>query len=128
MIFSDLTVLYVEDEIIVAIETAELLRDIGFGQVLVAHNLRTAERLEQENAIDVAVLDVNLGNGERSIDLGLRLAEGGTKVIFASGYNLSELSEKIQGFDFIEKPFTQTAFTALVGRIAARSSGAAAAE
>ena len=103
-IFSELSVLYVEDEIIVAIEISEQLREIGFAEVRVAHTLRAARELVETSLPDVALLDVNLGNGERTTDLGLHLREQGVRVVFASGYNKSELSARLQGFAFLEKP------------------------
>ena len=102
--FSDYSLLYVEDEIIVAIEIADQLRDIGFEDVRLAHTLRAAEETLQDGRPDVALLDVNLGNGERTTELGLRLRDLGTRVVFASGYNKCELSEQLQSFDFLEKP------------------------
>ena len=107
MMFSDYSVLHVEDEIIVAIETATVLADLGFGTVRVAHTLRSAENLVRSDRFDVAVLDVNLGNGERTEALGFMLRERGTHVIFASGYNKCELSARLQSFDFIEKPLSR---------------------
>lgn len=108
MMFSDLSVLHVEDEIIVAIETASVLADLGFGSVRVAHTLRSAEGLVLAERFDVALLDVNLGNGERTIELGTALRERGTHVVFASGYNKCELGERLQSFDFIEKPLSRS--------------------
>ena len=107
MIFSDLSVLHVEDEIIVAIETASVLAELGFGSVRVAHTLKSAESLVLAERFDVAFLDVNLGNGERTIELGIALRERGTHVVFASGYNKCELGARLQNFDFIEKPMSR---------------------
>ena len=103
-IFSELSIIYVEDEIIVAIEIAEQLRELGFKDVRTAHTLRAAEDLVKAQMPDIALLDVNLGNGERSTDLGVMLREKGVIVIFASGYNKSELSDRLQAFEFLEKP------------------------
>lgn len=117
-IFSDLSVLYVEDEIIVAIEIAEQLKELGFAEVRVAHTLRAAETLVAEKTPDVALLDVNLGNGERSTELGIDLRSRGVIVVFASGYNKNELSDRLQSFEFLEKPIghheIKGAFTQLI--------------
>lgn len=121
-IFSDLSIIYVEDEIIVAIEIGEQLRDLGFRDVQTAHTLRAAEALVREQTPDVALLDVNLGNGERSTDLGLELRDRGAKVIFASGYNKSELSERLQSFDFLEKPIGREEIAMALERLLSASS------
>ena len=106
-IFSEHSIIYVEDEIIVAIEIAEQLRELGFQDVRTAHTLRAAEELVADFTPDLALLDVNLGNGERSTDLGLMLRERGCIVVFASGYNKSELSARLQSFEFLEKPIAK---------------------
>ena len=118
-IFSDRSILYVEDEIIVAIEIAEQLRDLGFADVRVAHTLRAAERELEKGVPDFALLDVNLGNGERTSELGIALREKGTKVVFASGYNKSELSERLQNFVFLEKPTSHADIQNVLTRVAA---------
>lgn len=107
MTFSDLSVLHVEDEILIAIETASVLKELGFGTVRIAHTLRAAENLLRTERFDVALLDVNLGNGERTTDIGIALRERGAHVVFASGYNKSELNARLQDFDFIEKPVSR---------------------
>lgn len=89
---------------IVALEIADSLQDMGVGDVRVAHNLAMAEREVEQRLPDFAILDVNLGRGEKTADLGMSLAERGVKVVFASGYNKAELSPDIQTFHFIEKP------------------------
>ena len=97
-------ILYVEDEIIVALDVSDGLRDVLGFEVSMAHNLASAQALAEKNDFDLALLDINLGHGERSIGLGRELAERGVYVVFASGYNRSEMSE-IEGFPLIEKPF-----------------------
>ena len=96
--------LYVEDEVIVALDVSEGLQyDLGF-DVHMAHNLSTAMAHCQTTHFDYALLDMNLGHGENSLALGLMLAERGTHVVFASGYNRHEIA-KIDAFQLIEKPF-----------------------
>lgn len=97
-------VLYVEDEIIVALDVEDGLRNELKLDVCMVHNLSAARAAVEAQSFDYALLDLNLGNGERSTQLGLDLAERGTKVVFASGYNRNEMSE-IADFPLIEKPF-----------------------
>ncbi len=111
-------VLYVEDEVIVALDVADGLADeLGF-EVRVAHNLTAAFRLVESETFDFALLDMNLGHGERSTELGHKLAAAGTHVVFASGYNRNEIDE-IANFQLIEKPFLlddiRSAFGSAVG-------------
>lgn len=122
-IFSDLSIIYVEDEIIVAIEIAEQLRELGFRDVQMAHTLRAAQAIVEKQTPDIALLDVNLGNGERSTELGLELRDRGTKVIFASGYNKSELSDRLQTFEFLEKPVARQEIATALERLLSVSPG-----
>lgn len=108
--------LYVEDEVIVALDVAEGLADeLGFDVHLV-HNLSAAQAKCDGMSFDFALLDMNLGNGERSIGLGLMLAAKGTHVVFASGYNRNEISE-IQTFQLVEKPFLLRDIAAAFGKV-----------
>lgn len=102
----DATVLYAEDEIIIALDTVQLLEDMGFARVQVVHNLRRAKALVAAEQFDIAVLDVNLGGGEMSIDLGRRLIAQGVRVVFATGYNRSEMEIEHSDLTFVEKPLT----------------------
>lgn len=96
--------LYVEDEVIVALDVADGLREAMNFDVHVAHNLRSAQRLVEKHAFEFALLDMNLGNGERSSELGEALAKDGVNVVFASGYNRNEI-DAFSDFPLIEKPF-----------------------
>ena len=102
--FASMTGLCVEDEPLVSLEMSKTLSELGIGTVLTAHRLSLAfERLEQAT-IDVALLDYDLGYGERTTELGLTLSANGAKVIFSSGYDISELDPRLRDFAFIEKP------------------------
>ena len=109
LLVSEVSVLYVEDEIMIAIETVHLLETLGFQSVHVAHNLRTAEELAAKAQYDFALLDVNLGNGECTADFGIALRESGTQVVFVSGYCKSDLGARLGDFDFLEKPILRDA-------------------
>ena len=99
--------LYVEDEIIVALDVEDgLTSELGF-DVTTAHNLSGARAVAAKYDFDFALLDLNLGNGERSTELGLDLARNGVHVVFASGYNRNEI-EEIADFKLVEKPFRIT--------------------
>lgn len=117
MKFSEMSALHVEDEILIAIETAHILKQCGFRRVEMAHTLRAAEALIDAESFDVAILDVNLGNGERTHDLGKTLRERGTHVIFASGYNKSELSDRYQSYPFLEKPVSAKDVRDILGTV-----------
>lgn len=101
----DRTILILDDCRFIAGEIREILADLGFARILMAHSLFQANEFANGKVIDLAILDFDLGNGECSEDLGIRLSRAGTSVLFVSGYARSELAPRIHGFDFLEKPF-----------------------
>lgn len=87
---SEKTVLYLEDEILIGLDGELLLKDIGFGSVLLCHTLETALVHLEKRHIDFALLDINLGDGRTSLSFARSLIEKGVPMAFASGYNRSE--------------------------------------
>ncbi len=102
--FASLTGLCVEDEPLVSLEMSKTLTEVGIGKVLTAHRLSSAFQHLEQSKIDIALLDYDLGFGERTTELGLKLADLGAKVVFSSGYDISELDPRLHEFVFIEKP------------------------
>ncbi|SNX67455.1 response regulator receiver domain-containing protein [Cereibacter ovatus] len=102
---SDMRILYLEDEAIIAMETVETLREMGFQQIDMAYSLPAAERLVADARPDIALLDVNLSHGRTSIDLGQRLLGEGVPVVFATGYASGSLPADPRA-TVIEKPVT----------------------
>ncbi len=88
----------------IATEVGHVLTEIGFQIVHIAHDLHSAASKIKLGRPDFALLDVNLGGGERSLDLGKSLAASGTTVIFLSGYAKCEFGPEISAFGFLEKP------------------------
>jgi len=86
-------VLLVEDEVLVAMEMEQALRDLGCQILGPAATLEEALRLAQSEAdrIDAAVLDINLA-GRPSFPVADLLAGRGVPVVFTTGYG--DLPEK----------------------------------
>jgi two-component sensor histidine kinase len=101
-----LSVLIVEDEVLIALEAeAELLR-AGTGPMTRAHSIEEAERCIASSPFDVAILDVNL-NGRPSFPLADLLADRGISFVFASGYSrLDGLPERWRGVPLVHKPYS----------------------
>ena len=113
-----LTVLVVEDEYLIAMEIAALLRNHG-AQVLgpVPDEARTRE-LVSEQTPDCVLMDINL-KGERVFDLAQHLLDRGLPVIFTTGYDATVLPEPLQGAPCLQKPLDWRALIAMVRREAA---------
>ena len=78
-------VLLIEDNLIIALDTEDILRRIGVRDVRTAASVGEALREIRERAPDFALLDVNLGN-ETSFEIATRLAELKIRFAFATGY------------------------------------------
>ena len=100
-----LTILLVEDESLLSMMAEDILMDAGCAVVL-AMRLREALELARTSAIDLAVLDVNLGGGETSYPVAQALMERGIPFLFASGYDLNGLDPAFQGIPRIQKPYS----------------------
>jgi light-regulated signal transduction histidine kinase (bacteriophytochrome) len=79
------TVLLVEDNLLIALEAEEMLTDLGARLVVSASTLRAAEEAVLAHEFGFAMLDISVG-GATSFDLARRLRAAGTPYIFASGY------------------------------------------
>jgi DNA-binding NtrC family response regulator len=120
---SECVILYVEDEIIIALDTAQTLEDMGFAEVRLAHNLRRARVLAEQDVPDCALLDVNIAGEGLSLELGAALMAQGVPVVFASGYNRHEMEAEHAGLTFVEKPLSAAAIADAFERYAARAAG-----
>ena len=101
---TDVHVLVVEDEYLVAMEMASELQDRGavvvgpVGDVASALGLAAAA-----DAIDVAVLDVNLG-GDWVFPVADRLSERGVPSVFVTGYDDAAIPASYAAVERVRKP------------------------
>jgi DNA-binding NtrC family response regulator len=115
---SDSAILYLEDEIIVALDTAQTLEEMGFARVRLVHNLRRARAEAEQRLPDCALLDVNIAGEGLSLDFGQGLIAQGVPVVFASGYNRHEMEAEHDGLIFVEKPLSAEAIADALARAA----------
>ena len=109
-----LKVLYVEDEVLIALDTEGILRQLGLTNIVVALSFEDASRAIVGNRFDLALLDINLGAGKTSLPIAESLARSGTKILFLSGYNPTpELKARLKA-PLIEKPFDEATVRAAI--------------
>lgn len=101
----DLKILFVEDEVLIALETSATLRRLGFSDIDQAHTLKKARQFVKQKDYDLAILDVNL-SGKNSLAFAEQLAGSGVQLIFTSGYDYADTM--FEGFDapVVKKPYT----------------------
>lgn len=112
-------VLLVEDNMIIAMDGEDALRDLGADVTTAASVARAREAVEQQ-PIDLAVLDFNLG-AETSMPVADLLVERGIPFLFATGYGDGlELPDRFAGVTLVKKPYSGAtlaqAMTPLVDR------------
>ena len=102
--FSGKRVLIVEDNPILAYDLEDLLGDIGMEGVGPALDLSAGLRLARENALDAALLDIDIGN-ELVWPLASELRARRVPVIFISaGCYAREFPEELRVYPCLEKP------------------------
>lgn len=89
----------------IAMMVEDMLTDLGHEVVGVAPNLKQALALAASAQIDVAVLDINLGGGERSFPVAQLLRDRGVPFLFATGYGTLGLEAPFQDTVTLKKPF-----------------------
>jgi CheY-like chemotaxis protein len=97
-------VLVVEDEIIVSWLLEDMLADLGCAVVGPAACIERALAMIDGDAIDAAVLDVNL-NGQPSYPLADALAARGVPFVFSTGYATNSLLDGYRTVPTLQKPF-----------------------
>ena len=95
-------VLILEDEPLIAMDLSMAFEDCAIAAVT-AVTCAEASTALAEQAIDGAVLDVNLGQ-ETSVPLAKELRRLGIPFIAVSGYSATQLPDEFEGVPLIGKP------------------------
>lgn len=103
------SVLIVEDEMIVAMLMEDLLRSLGVEDVHIATDVSSALELLESQAVDCAVLDLWVRDGD-TMAVADALAEKGTPFLFSSGSDAGALDERHANRPMISKPFLDDDF------------------
>lgn len=99
-----LRVLLVEDEIMVALLLEDMLADLGHRAVGPVARLDKAVELARREALDAAILDLNVG-GKEVYPVADALAARGIPFIFSSGYGRNGLRAPYRDHPILQKPF-----------------------
>jgi CheY-like chemotaxis protein len=78
-------VLLVEDNFLIALDTSEMLRELGVSPIWTAVNTVEALEMIEKHKLLFAFLDVNLGE-EKGFEIAARLRPLGIPFAFATGY------------------------------------------
>jgi CheY-like chemotaxis protein len=104
-VLSDQSILLLEDNLIIALETEDMLLALGAREVTVASTIAEAVAAATATRFDLAVLDINVA-GQVSFGFAKQLKDGGVPYIFASGYgDQVPLDSERAGAIVLQKPF-----------------------
>lgn len=106
--FAGLTVLIVEDEILIAMDLEDLLTDHGATCLDPVGSIGKALTTIAGHHVDMAFLDVNL-RGELIDPVADRLAAAGTPFLFTTSYGVDALPPAHRHRPMIAKPYGESA-------------------
>lgn len=116
-------ILLVEDEVIVAMHLEATLLEEGHRVLGFARDARSAKILASDKRPDLALVDVNLADGETGPEIARHLTGIGIPVLFLTA-NANLLPDDLAGaLGVIPKPVTEHVLRRAVGYAAARYSG-----
>lgn len=108
-------VLVVEDEPIVAMMVEDMLIDMGAEVIGPASTLERAIALVEEQPLDAALLDVNLGE-KRSNEVAALLHRRGVPFIFATGYGDAGMAAFAEA-PVLQKPYREAQLAAMLEEV-----------
>ena len=106
--FAGRRVLVVEDEALVAMLLETILEDMGCMAVGPAATVDEGLRMAADEAVDAALLDVNVA-GRQVFPVAQALKDRGVPFVFSTGYGEGGLPDEWRGQPTLQKPFTEAA-------------------
>ncbi|RZJ97345.1 MAG: hybrid sensor histidine kinase/response regulator [Novosphingobium sp.] len=104
-LLDDISVLLVEDSLIIALDAEDILQRFG-AQIVTASTVDAAHDRLDEMRPDIAILDINLGD-QNSFGIADRLHDMGVPFFFASGYGeQANLPMEHRARTVVQKPYT----------------------
>ncbi len=94
----------VEDEALLAFEMTDVLEDLGFEVVGPSNHLDDAKVTAASSEIDVACLDVNLGEGKTSKPVAEILRERGIPYVYITAYDANQITFLQPDEKVVKKP------------------------
>ena len=111
-------IMIVEDEAMISFDLADLLQTAGY-QIHGPYS-NSAEALDALDGaqLNLAILDVDLGDGKTSEPIARRLSEAGTPFLFVSGYSFagSEVIQRYPAAGRVSKPWDPEELLRVIAR------------
>jgi CheY-like chemotaxis protein len=100
------SILIVEDEPLIAMMLEDFLESLGHDVVATCETVADALRHVEAGGFDVAIIDVQLKDGERVWPVADRLAAAGTPFVIATGGHVEPPPATHAGVPVLSKPYT----------------------
>jgi DNA-binding response OmpR family regulator len=110
-------ILVVEDEVMLAMLVEDMLLELGHEVVGPAMTLKSGLALANDEPLDGAILDVNLGHGARTTPIAEILKSRGVPFVFATGYGSNAPVAEFHDAPVLKKPFSMKDFTQALERL-----------
>ncbi|HEY0957639.1 MAG TPA: HWE histidine kinase domain-containing protein [Novosphingobium sp.] len=111
--------LVVEDNMIIAMEAEDILREMGCDDCHVAGSVKNALAILADQEIAFALLDIDLGT-ETSEEIADALQSRGIPFVFASGYGeYPEFGDSFRTIPIVAKPYSRDDISAAIVRMGA---------
>lgn len=98
--------LVIEDDYYLASDEAAALQNAGATVVACTGNAHDAQSLIAEEAIDYALVDINLGSGPE-FETARSLRDHQIPFLFTTGYDAAAIPQEFKDVPRLEKPFRQ---------------------
>ncbi len=99
-------ILVVEDEMLIGMLLEDMLTDMGHVVIGIVPRVNQALTTVQQEAFDLAILDVHL-NGQAVFPVAEALIARGIPFVFATGYGERGLPDQYRGRPILQKPFAK---------------------
>ena len=112
----------VEDDAFIALDIEQALRGAGYDQIRAFGRKSSALSYLDDDTPVLALLDLNLGRGETSIDIAMTLKRRGCPFMFLTGYTEATvpLPSELSGAPRLSKPFDVVELTEAVGEMSSK--------
>jgi len=97
-------VLVVEDSALIAMHLEDILQEAGCEIVGPVGHIEEAMEIAKRDALDVAVLDINV-HGEKVFGVAAELQRRGVPLVFSTGYGMRQTPAAFKDAPFLSKPF-----------------------
>jgi|SRR3982751_4225788 CheY-like chemotaxis protein len=100
-------ILVMEDDGLLAMHLSDILDDLGHTVIGPSRTVQDALAIIERESVDIALLDVNLGNGETSYPVAEQLDRQGIPFAFLTGYGETGVRKTFQNRPVVPKPVSE---------------------